>query len=85
MAAKYEFSVRGIGVKVWETSFKVEGMSKTVFVGHHMTKDMVKQMVEAIYDNVFEVACEKAKDQVSERFESFVRDDILGGSNHVQR
>ncbi len=49
MAVEKTIEVLGLGVEIWEQSFRVEGMARVVFVGPHMTESMIVEMVEGIY------------------------------------
>ena len=56
--------VKGIRVRVFETSFQVEGMGVVMWVGPHLEEYMVRTMVEAIYTQVEEKAKASAKRQM---------------------
>ena len=47
MSAK-TFQVRSIQVEMWETSFRVEGMSQVVHIGQHCTKEHVTSLVAVV-------------------------------------
>lgn len=61
--AKY-IKVKGLRVRLFETSFQVEGMGSVMWVGPHLEEYMVRAMVEAIYTCVKEKAEASAKRQV---------------------
>lgn len=77
MAAKERFKVKGLKVEMWETSFRVEGMSKAVWVGQHITRDMVEQTVEAIYRNVYSKARKDASRRVANDMADHIFKNIL--------
>ena len=53
--------VKGLKVRLFETSFQVEGMGAVMWIGPHLEEYMVRAMVEAIYTHIEEKAKASAK------------------------
>ena len=64
MAARKK-RIAGYRVEIWDTSFRVEGMARTMWVGHHLTDDMVEQLVTAIHDSIADKAEEAGRRRAS--------------------
>lgn len=80
MAVVKRITVRGMNVELWEQSFRVEGMYKAVWVGKHMTDEMVSNMVESVYSHVWNQAREAAREQVAEELTTKMKRLVLGDS-----
>lgn len=71
MAAR-KFTHRGLTVEVWEQSFRVDGMARTMHIGSGMTDEAICQMIDAIYAHVAEQAENEAKLKVSAKMKNWV-------------
>lgn len=58
-------NIAGYEVEIWETSFRVEGMSRAVWVGHHITDEMVEQLVTSIHNAISDRAEEAGRRRAS--------------------
>lgn len=65
MAAEKTFKVRGIEVKMWKASFKLDGMSSVLWPTH-ITEETAKQLIESIYESIEKKAIESANRKVAE-------------------
>lgn len=78
MAARRRF-IAGHNVEIWETSFRLEGMSRTIRVGHHITEDAIEQMITAVHEAVAEKAeqdgRQRAADAVNAQFNKLILED----------
>ena len=50
MAVQKILTVCGMKVEVWEQSFRVEGMSNTVWFGPNMTDAHIRELVMSVYE-----------------------------------
>lgn len=66
MAARKITSKRGLEIEIWDTGFRVEGMSKVVSVGRNFTDDQLVQLTDAIYDKCLCNATHKAKNIIKD-------------------
>jgi len=65
--------VEGLEVTMWEQSFKVEGMAKTVFVGKHMTQQAVIALVQAVMEHVKEKAEQQVAQKIADKVKAFLQ------------
>ena len=66
MAIRKIKSKKGIKIELWETSFRIEGMSKVLSVGRNFTDDQAVQFVDAVYEHCFDNAAKNAKNSIVE-------------------
>lgn len=64
MASLRTLNVRGMRVEIWETSFRIEGMSQVIQVGPNLSDERVKQIIQAIYDHVRDAADRSGRERV---------------------
>lgn len=70
------FTIKGVKVTMWEKSFKVDGMSSVVFLGHKPDKEVIAEMVEAIVAKVEHKAHNNARGKLVEHVGHVVRNMI---------
>lgn len=78
MAALRHLNVRGMRVEIWETCFRIEGMSQPLSCGPHLNDQQVKQIIETIFDHVRSAAEQNAKQRVLNRVNKFVEEAVNG-------
>lgn len=71
MAGK-KWKVHGIEVEMWETSFRVDGMSSVIHIGKHTTKEHVDQLVSCLFCAIREKAVTAGKIKLADKARAFV-------------
>lgn len=61
MAARKIKSKRGITIEVWESSFRIGGMAKTISLGRNFQDKALVEFVDAAYEHCFDKASAEAK------------------------
>ena len=81
MAATKFTTAKGLKVEMWETSFRVEGMAKTVYLGRPITQDMVElivdQLYSTLYETAFNVGLEEANRRLKRRAVSLIENAVF--------
>jgi hypothetical protein len=72
MAALRSINVRGMKVDVWDTCFRIVGMSQTFSCGPHVNDQQIKQIIETIYDHVRNEAEQKGRERVRNKINKFL-------------
>ena len=64
MAARKIKSKKGIVIEIWESSFRIDGMAKTISLGRPFQDKTLIEFVDAAYEHCFEGAAEDAKNKI---------------------
>jgi hypothetical protein len=67
MAARKIKSTKGITIELWQTSFRVPGMSKTLSIGNDFQDEQVIQFVDELCDILEERATRSARHKLVQK------------------
>jgi len=73
---------RGMKIEIWEKSFRIQGMVQPLHIGADMSDENIKELIDAVYGNVFLKAEHDAKMAVSARLKNHVNKLIFGEGSH---
>ena len=76
MAGQKKTTRHGLAIELWETSFRVHGMSKVLSVGRDFDEEQLIQMVDAIYETAYDEAVKCSIDHLADSAASEVRNKL---------